>query len=141
MHCGLWVQAVQYNFFSLVFILLCLNMSILSQPVLRLSSTCLNPGVCVCMPRQFDRIVLEFDLSSWLFVYSWSNIWASGINGCWVVSCRRQRMLTQGPIPYPYVSWIFHHSLHFQIYYIDNYHCAVTENDEEIGRVQVVDLC
>ena len=94
----LWVQAVRYDLFSVVFFLLGLSLVIFSLPLLGLcsKSTSLNPGFCVCRPRQYNTICWKLDLLSGYFV-SFSMI--TGDHWMWLVSCRRQGMLTQGSAP------------------------------------------
>ena len=73
----------------------------LSLPLLRLGckSTFLSPGFCVQKPRQYNMISCEFDHFSVFFflIYCFGG-WSHWM---WLVSCRRQGMLTQGPAPNP----------------------------------------
>ena len=84
-------------------LLLCFSILILSLPLLGLGSksTSLSPGFCVRRPRQYDTICWELDLISGFFVF----FLVDGLGGwnqqMWLVSCRRQGMLTQGPAPDP----------------------------------------
>ena len=128
----LWVQAVQYDLFSVVFLLLGLSLLILSLPLLGLgsNSTSLSPWFCVHRRRQYDTIC-------WEFYRGWSQ-WM------WLVSCRRQGMLTQGPatrsqvwvestiLPYTSTSITLPQSC--QGYYD---HCIATSSDMGMRRLGV----
>ena len=116
----MWVQAVRYDLFSSAVFLPYFNMLILSLPLLGLGSksTSLSPGFCVRRPRQYDTICWELNLISGFFAFFWLIVWADGINKCgWCLAGGRGCWL-KGPHQIPSVSWIFHHSLHFHIYYI-----------------------
>ena len=95
-------------------------MFILSLPLLGLcsKSTSLSPGFCLCRPRQYDTVYWELNLISGFFTFFWLIVWSDGINKCgWCLAGGRGCWL-MGPHQIPSVSWIFHHSLHFHIYYI-----------------------
>ena len=78
-------------------------MLILSLPLFGLGSksTSLGPGFCLCRPRQYDLISWKFDVISVFFVFSWLIVLGGWNQWMWLVSCRRQGMLTQGPAPDP----------------------------------------
>ena len=52
-------------------------------------------GFSVCRPRQYNSICWKLALISGFFDISWLIVWVVGIN-IWLMSCRRQWMLTPG---------------------------------------------
>ena len=76
-------------------------MSILSPPLLGLGSNfaSLSSGFCVRRPRQYNTICWELDLVSRLFVFFLVDCLGGWNQEIWLVSCRRQGMLTQWPAP------------------------------------------
>ena len=127
-----------------MFFLLDLSLLILSLPLLGLSSksTSLSPGFCVRRPRQYDTICWELNLISGFFAFFWLIVWADGINKLWLVSCRRQGMLTQGPTPDPKCKLIISTFLTTSTSIIlphlcQGYHghCIVTSSDGGMGRL------
>ena len=89
----------EIELFSCLF-LLCLNILILSQPVLGLGSKSksLNPGFRVCRLRQFNRIYWRFDFLNICCFIDYLGRWNQWML---VLSWRRQGMLIEGPTPYP----------------------------------------
>ena len=113
-----WVQAVPNDLFSSGAFLPYFSMLILSLPLLGLGSksTFLSPGFCVRRPKQYDTICWELNLISGFFAFFWLVVWVDGINKCgWCLAGGRGCWL-KGLHQIPSVSWIFHHSLHFDIY-------------------------
>ena len=92
----MWVPAVRYDLFSSAVFLPYFSMLILSLPLLGLGSksTSLSPGFCVRRPRPYDTICWELNLISGFFAFFRLIV-------RWLVSCRRQGMLPQGPVPDP----------------------------------------
>ena len=81
----------------------CFSMLILSLTYLGLGSksTSLSPGLCVRRPRQYDTICCKLDLISGFFVFYWADCLGGWNQSMWLVSSRRQGMLTQEPAPDP----------------------------------------
>lgn len=78
-----------------------ISLLFLSLPLLRLGckSTFLSPGFCVQKPRQYNMISCEFDhFSVFFFLDLFFGGWSHWM---WLVSCRRQGILTQGLAPNP----------------------------------------
>ena len=78
-------------------------MLIFSLPLLGLhsKSTSLSPGFCVRRPRQFDMIGWNFGLISGFFVFPRLIVLGKWNQGMWLMTCKKQRMLTKGPTPDP----------------------------------------
>ena len=64
-------------------------------------SNFLSPGCCVHRSRQYTMICCKFHLISWLFVFPQLIILGRWNQKIWLVSCRRQGMVTQEPTPVP----------------------------------------
>ena len=137
----MWVQAVWYDLFSSGVFLPYFSMMILSQSLLGLgsTSTSLSPGICVCRPRQYDRICWELNLISGFFPFFCWIIWADGIDKCgWCLAGGRECWL-YGPHQIPSVSWIFHHPYTstfirlFHLYQEFYVHCIVIINNLDMG--------
>ena len=95
----LWIQAAWYDMFSVVFFLAGLSVLTLPLPILGLDSQsfCLGPVLCVCRPRQHSMICWEFDIFSGFPVFFLDDCLGGWSQWMWLVSCRRQGILTQEP--------------------------------------------
>ena len=110
----LWIQAVHYDLFSVMFFLLGLSVSILSLPLLGLGSkfTSYSPGFCVSRPKQYNTIWWEFNLFAEFFVFYWLIVWVDGVNRRgWCLAGGRECWL-KGLHQIPRVGWLFYHSFH-----------------------------
>ena len=129
------------------FFLLCLSLLILPVPLLGLGSksTSLSPGFCVRRPTQHNKTWQKFDLFSG-FLVSFDSL--GGWSKCfWVVSCRRQGMLTQEPAPDPKCKlnitsfFTFPHPLDCLICAKDIMIIVLLKMMGGMGRLGVVYLC